>query len=234
MTRILRRTVAILALFTAELLFTLIIVLLCTLAFLLLGREILQGQEVGFDLKAFAFADRLASAWLTRVMVIITFFASRNFITVASLLLIMYFLFIRKHKWYSLRVPVIAIGSISLNLILKQFFGRERPLVPHLVESSGLSFPSGHAMISASFYGLLVYLVWKHVAHAALKWFLIGLLCLWIILIGFSRIYLHVHYATDVIAGFAAGIMWVVIANFLLKKLERFSGRKLKPILKEN
>lgn len=233
MTSLLKKVIAVTALFTLELLFILGIFLICIVVFLALGHEILEGDEIKFDLKAFAWADSFSSETFTRFMMIITFFASRNFITAASILLIIYFLFIRKHKWHSIRVPVIAVGSISLNLVLKYFFDRPRPLVPHLVESSGLSFPSGHAMISASFYGLLVYLVWRHVRKPLWRWLATFFLIIWILLIGFSRVYLHVHYATDVMAGFAAGLLWVIIAGFLLKKLEKYSGRKLKPILEK-
>lgn len=234
MTKIFRKSVAILALFTIELLFIGGLFLSCVLAFLFLGREILQGQEIGFDIRAFDWANGFATKSVTRFMMIITFFASRNFITGASLILIFYFLFIRKHRWHSLKVPVIAIGSISLNLILKFFFNRQRPLIPHLVESSGLSFPSGHAMISASFYGLLLYLIWKHVTHPVLRWAGLIFISVFIFLIGFSRVYLHVHYATDVLAGFAAGFLWVIIAIFFLKKLERYTGKRMKPVLEEN
>jgi undecaprenyl-diphosphatase len=201
------------------------------MVFFFLSREILEGQNLHFDDRAFAWADSWGSIAFTKFMVVVTFFASRHFITAVSLVLIFYFLFVRRHRWYSLKVPVIAVGSITLNLILKFFFNRPRPLVPHLVESSGLSFPSGHAMISASFYGLLFYLVWMHVKQPVWRIFLLVMLVFIIMLIGFSRVYLHVHYATDVIAGFAAGLLWVIIAIFSLRKLERYSRRKLKPMV---
>jgi membrane-associated phospholipid phosphatase len=231
MSKIIRKTLAVFALFTVELLFIWAVFITCILLFFFLAREILEGQELNFDARAFAFADNLASPGFNRFMKVITFFASRNFITGASLMLIFYFLFVRKHRWYSLKVPVIALGSITLNLILKYLFNRERPLVPHLVQSYGLSFPSGHAMISASFYGLIIYLIWKHVANPVWRWILIGFFAIFIILIGFSRVFLHVHYATDVLAGFAAGLLWVIIAIYLLKKLERYSRRHLNPIV---
>jgi undecaprenyl-diphosphatase len=201
------------------------------MVFFFLSREILEGEALHFDDRAFAWADRFGSAAFTKFMVVITFFASRNFITVISLVLIYYFLFVRRHRWYSLKVPVIALGSISLNLILKYFFNRPRPLLPHLVESSGLSFPSGHAMISASFYGLLFYLVWKHVQQPLLRICLLVMLVGMMLLIGFSRVYLHVHYATDVLAGLAAGLLWVIIAIFSLRRMEKYSRRKLKPLV---
>jgi membrane-associated phospholipid phosphatase len=231
MTKLFRKSIATLALFTVELVFIWAIFLTCIMVFFFLSREILEGQNLHFDDRAFAWADSWGSVAFTKFMVVVTFFASRHFITAVSLVLIFYFLFVRRHRWYSLKVPVIAVGSITLNLILKFFFNRPRPLVPHLVESSGLSFPSGHAMISASFYGLLFYLVWMHVKQPVLRIFLLVMLVFIIMLIGFSRVYLHVHYATDVIAGFAAGLLWVIIAIFSLRKLERYSRRKLKPMV---
>ena len=231
MTKIIRKWLAVFTLFTVELLFIWIVFITCILLFFFLAREIIEDQELNLDTKAFAWADTLATPGVNRFMTSITFFASRNFITVMSLVLIFYFLFIRKHRWYSIKVPVIALGSISLNLILKYIFNRDRPLIPHLVKSYGLSFPSGHAMISASFYGLLIYLVWRHVAHPVWRWVLVVFLTIFIILIGFSRVYLHVHYASDVLAGFAAGFLWVIIAIYLLKKLEKYSRRHLNSVV---
>lgn len=231
MTRLIRKSIAALALFTVELVFIWAIFLTCIMVFFFLSREIMEGEELHFDARAFVWADNLGSPAFTKFMTVVTFFASRHFITAISLVLIYYFLFVRRHRWYSLKVPVIALGSITLNLILKYFFNRPRPLVPHLVESSGLSFPSGHAMISASFYGLLFYLVWKHVHHRVWRPFLLISLVAIMALIGFSRVYLHVHYATDVMAGFAAGLLWVIIAIFSLRKMEKYSRRKLEAMV---
>ncbi|KAA5548240.1 phosphatase PAP2 family protein [Adhaeribacter rhizoryzae] len=234
MKRIFKKALAFFALFTVELLFIWTVFISCLLLFLFLAREILQGQEINFDMRAFAFADSLYNPAFDGFMKNITFFASRDFITGASLMLIFYFLFIRRHKWYSIKVPVIALGSISLNLILKFLFDRERPIIPHLVKSYGLSFPSGHAMISASFYGLLIYLVWVNVKNPLGRWALVVALALFILLIGFSRVYLHVHYASDVLAGFAAGLLWVIIAVYVLRRIERYSRRNIAPIVEES
>ncbi|MDX5444225.1 MAG: phosphatase PAP2 family protein, partial [Hymenobacteraceae bacterium] len=198
-----------------------------------LSHEIWEGEELKFDVAAFAFADSLATDGLTSFIEGITFFASKNFITPVAILLIVYFLFIHKHRWYTLKVPVVALGSITLNLILKNIFDRPRPVIPHLVEASGLSFPSGHSMVAASFYGLLIYLVWVNVKNKLLKWAISLLLLLFIILIGFSRIYLHVHYATDVVAGLAAGFMWVIVGIASLRRLEKYSKRQIDPMVQE-
>jgi undecaprenyl-diphosphatase len=232
MKKVLRKFVASSALFTLELVILWAVFILCLILFFWLAKEVLPGRELRFDSRAFAWADARNTPQLTEFIKVITFLASRHFITGAGLMMIGYFLFVKKHKWYSLKVPVIAVGSISLNLILKYLFNRPRPLVPHLVDSYGLSFPSGHAMISASFYGLLIYLVWKNVEVPAWRFLLVFLLSLLIVFIGFSRVYLHVHYATDVLAGLAAGLGWVILAIFLLDRLEKFSKRNLNPVVK--
>lgn len=227
------RIAAMFALFTIELFIILALFIACIFAFLFLASQILQGGELKFDKAAFAFMDSLNTPLMTNFMIFMSFLGDAPFITGAAISLIIYFLFIKKHRWYSLKVPVIAVGSISLNLITKFFFHRDRPLIPHLVEASGLSFPSGHSMVSASFYGLLIYLSWHNIKNRTLHYLISGLLVLSILLIGASRVYLHVHFATDVIAGFSAGFLWVILGVYGLRRLERYSRRNLNPIVEE-
>ncbi|KAA9327295.1 phosphatase PAP2 family protein [Adhaeribacter soli] len=227
------RLAAMFALFTVELIVVLALFLTCIIVFLLLGREILGGREVYFDQAAFHYMDTIATPFLTSVAVFFSFLGSAPFITGAAIILIVYFLFIKKHRWYSLKVPVIAVGSITLNLVTKYFFNRQRPIIPHLVEASGLSFPSGHSMVSASFYGLLIYLSWHNIQDRRLHHLFTFILIATIFLIGCSRVYLHVHYATDVMAGFAAGFLWVILGIYGLRRMERYSRRNLDPIVQE-
>lgn len=229
-----RKLAAGFALFTLELFFVMAIFLACVVVFLYISSEVLASTgPIKFDEKAFAFAKSIQSDGFTQFIEFITFFASRHFMTAAALMLIAYFLFVRRHKWYSLKVPVVALGSISLNLVLKFFFDRERPTMP-LVDASGLSFPSGHSMIAASFYSLIIYLTWKHVESKPLRNFLVALLIIFILLIGFSRIYLRVHFATDVVAGFAAGILWVIIGIWMLRRIEKYTRKEIAPVVEED
>jgi undecaprenyl-diphosphatase len=233
MTNALRRLLAGLLLFLTEFAITLTLGVVGVVLFLALSREVFDQDAAQFDAQAFRSVRQLLGPERQNWIEAITFLASRNFITVLGLALIGWFMFRRRHRWYSLLIPVVALGSISLNLVLKNFYNRPRPLLP-LVSASGLSFPSGHAMISASFYGLLIYLVYTHVQRLAWRWLLIGFLVCLILLIGLTRIYLRVHYATDVLAGFTAGIVWLLIAIPLLRRLEtlikkRFQ-RSLQPL----
>ncbi|MHA6249091.1 phosphatase PAP2 family protein [Pontibacter sp. CAU 1760] len=230
--RVYKKVVAGAALFTIELLFVWALFLVCIVAFLYIGAEIIQGETLGIDEAAFGFAGDIANPVLDGFIKFITFFASSMFLTPAALLLVAYFTFVRKHRWYSVKVPVIALGSITLNVVLKFFFERPRPMMP-LVEASGLSFPSGHSMVAASFYGLIIYLVWHNVRPKHWRNLWITFLMIFVLLIGFSRIYLRVHYATDVLAGFSAGFLWVIIGVYTLRRIEMLSKKELDPVVEE-
>jgi undecaprenyl-diphosphatase len=220
MTSHLRRLLAEVVLFLTEFAIVLAVGVLGVAGFLAISREVFNQDAATFDANAFRWTQRLFGAEQQKWVEAITFFASRNFIVVAALIVIVYFLVLRKHRWYTLMVPVVALGGITLNIALKGIYQRPRPLLP-LTSASGLSFPSGHAMISACFYGLLIYLVYTHVRrHKVWRWVLIGALALLILLIGITRVYLRVHYATDVMAGILAGISWLLIAIPLLRRLE--------------
>ena len=186
-----------------------------------------------FDEKVFAYLDKHVSPENNNLMLFFTFLGKHEFLIPANLILIAYFLFIKKHRWYSIKVPAIALSSLALMFGLKNLFDRERPLVPLLEEARGLSFPSGHALMSVTFYGLLIYIVFKGIKNNTLKWTLIGLLLLLILTISFSRIYLRVHYASDVIAGLCVGILWLVICVSVLNRLEKFSSKKINPVVQQ-
>ncbi|HKH63612.1 MAG TPA: phosphatase PAP2 family protein, partial [Flavitalea sp.] len=175
----------------------------------------------------------LISEFRTDTMEFFTLLGTHAFLIPMNFLLIGYFLFIKRHRWYSITVPVVSLGGVSLMFILKNLFGRPRPEDPLLRTVSGLSFPSGHALISVAFYGLLIYLVWHNVTNKILRWVLIILLLMLILTIGLSRIYLRVHYASDVLAGFAMGLIWLVLSIWVVKRIERYTRKELAPVIEE-
>jgi undecaprenyl-diphosphatase len=108
-------------------------------------------------------------------------------------------------------------------LLLKRLFQRKRPLSPLLKAAKGLSFPSGHAIMSVTFYGLLVYMLQLSITDVFLKYLVTVLIVLLIGVIGYSRIYLRVHYTSDVIAGLLIGFLWLIISLSVLNGLENYS-----------
>lgn len=155
-----------------------------------------------------------------KIMLFITFLGKHQFLIPANLILILYFSLIKKQNWFSIRVLAIALSSLVLMIILKQLFQRKRPLSPLLKAARGLSFPSGHAIMAVTFYGLLIYIIDQSNNADWVRYLLIVLLAILIVWIAISRVYLRVHYASDVMAGLIIGMVWLFISLGVLSKLE--------------
>lgn len=155
-----------------------------------------------------------------KVMLFITYLGKHQFLIPANLLLIAYFLVIRHQGWFSVRVLTIALSSLVLMLLLKSLFQRKRPLSPLLDAARGLSFPSGHAIMAVTFYGLLIYILTHEIDIEWVRIPVIILLVALVLLIGYSRVYLRVHYASDVLAGFIIGFLWLAISLLVLNGVE--------------
>lgn len=182
------------------------------------------------DLKIFSALKTYISEPNNRLMQGFTFLGTHTFLVPANLCLIIYFLFIRKHTWFSIRVASVALSSLLLMFTLKRLFNRKRPLLPLLQPAAGLSFPSGHALMSSTFYGLLIYIISHSIKNRPVKQTAIVLLVSLIVAIGFSRIYLRVHYASDVVAGYITGLLWLIVALDVLKRLEVYNKQKAKQL----
>lgn len=222
-----------LALLSIELLLMLILFIAALLSFAYLIRKVIVLQQTNFDESVFSFLRNYVSDRNNDFMLAVTFLGTHDFLIPANLVLIAYFLFIKRHKWYSIKVPAIALTSLGLMIGLKNLFGRPRPDVPLIFEAEGLSFPSGHALFSITFYGLLIYIVHRSVKPRWLRLTLIVLLGTLSFVIGFSRVYLRVHYATDVIAGFCVGFLWLVFAIWFLNRLERVTRKEVAPAIEQ-
>jgi undecaprenyl-diphosphatase len=229
-----KKKLAGIALLSVELITVIILFIAALIIFSILVYRVFKLQSHEFDFLVFDKLAMIVTPAMTSFMQIITFLGTHIFLIPANVLLIVYFLFIKKHRWYSIKVPVIAIGGLLLMFFLKQFFNRPRPLTPLLEPVNGLSFPSGHALMSVTFYGLLIVLVWENTADRLWKWIVTILLLLLISLIGFSRVYLRLHYFSDVIAGFAAGMIWLTLSIWTISRIERFSRREIDPAITKN
>ncbi len=218
---------ATITLLSLELLAVLLAFFVALFGFVFVARMIFTENRQDIDNSVFGFLSKHVTDVNTSIMQFFSFFGTHTFLIPANLLLILYFLFIRKHRWYSIKVPVISLGSVTLMFLLKQIFGRKRPLMPLMDEARGLSFPSGHAMMSFAFYGLIIYILWEHIHNRWVKGILTICILLFILFIGLSRVYLRVHYASDVLAGFCLGLMWLILSLWLLNLMERISRKEV-------
>jgi len=228
-----KKFVAAIALLSVEMAIVISLLVCALVVFILITRRIFVQHQTTFDTRVFNYLQAHVNERNNEVMLFFTFLGSHQFLIPANLVLIGYFLFIKKRKWFSIKIPAIALSSLGLMFLLKHLFNRPRPQIPLLYEAKGLSFPSGHALMSITFYGLLIYIVFKTFKSKAAKWTLISFLLVLILIIGFSRIYLRVHYTTDVIAGYCIGFLWLVLAVWLLNKLEKYSQNKLNTVVHE-
>ena len=171
------------------------------------------------DARVFAAIEPHVTPFRTKVMRIITFLGNPEFLTPANLLLLG-FLIIRKKKWLAIRLAVVALGGLGLKLLFKHLFQRLRPLDPVIEGVGGYSFPSGHALMAVVCYG---FLVWWAAISIHEKWkqgIVIGFLILLILLVSFSRIYLRVHYTTDILAGICFGFCWLLFSLWIVDRYE--------------
>ena len=222
-----------LALLSVEMLAILAVFFGSIYAFIIITRRVFYLRNEDMDRKVFEVVKPYINDTNTSIMNFITFFGKHEFLIPANLLLIAYYAFVRKNKWYSIKIPAIAISSLLMMFGLKNFFGRTRPDNQLLEAAENFSFPSGHALMAVTFYGLLAYIVWHSVKNPRLKWTLIVLLILWIILVGVSRIYLRRHYYSDVMAGFAMGFLWLVVSLKVIRQIEKWSQRKIDPVVQQ-
>ena len=224
---------ATLSLLSIELIIILVLFVASAFVFAFFVNLVFVQKKEDFDFMVFGFLEPFVSDGTTRIVSVVTYLGNHQFLIPANLLLVFYYLFIKKHRWYSIKIPVVALSSLLLMIGLKRFFNRPRPDIPVLREVSGLSFPSGHSMMSFTFYGLLIYIVWHEVQNKTLKWILISLLSLTILTIGATRVYLRVHYASDVLAGFSFGLIWLVISLFVIRRVERYTRKEIDPAVQK-
>ncbi|SCW59026.1 undecaprenyl-diphosphatase [Paenibacillus tianmuensis] len=189
-----------------------IIVLLSILIFIKFAHDLQENQLERFDRTYIDWIQSLISPELTVWMKGITELGS--FQTLFVLLLVSVSLMVwRKKKWEALFFMVAVTGGALFNQLLKQIFERQRPMLHRIVEETGYSFPSGHSMASIVFYGMLAMLLLMFVKSPVLKLLIAVTAGCLVIMIGVSRIYLGVHYPSDVAAGFAAGAAWLTVCR---------------------
>ncbi|MEO8583119.1 MAG: phosphatase PAP2 family protein [Flavitalea sp.] len=174
-----------------------------------------------FDAYLFEYFNAFSNNGNTSVMVFFSFFASHSFLIPANIIFASYLLFIKKDRWSCIKLLSISISSYLVMSGLKLYFHRVRPMHPVHDTALGFSFPSGHAMSSVTFYGLLIYFVSAEVKEPVLKWLLIVLFAAMIVTIGFSRVYLRVHFGSDVLAGYFFGLIWLTLSLIILNKIQQ-------------
>ena len=186
--------------------------------FLILGFKVRGSNEgVFFDVAILNFIHGHRIPLLTSIMKFITSIGSVYFyFPIVSMILI---IFIKDKYYYGIKLLLLStIGSYTLNYIFKNIFLRVRPLNYFLIEQGGYSYPSGHAMVSITFYSTMTYLALKTIKDQKNRRTIKIVNFVIISLIGFSRIYLGVHWPTDILAGYLLGYLYYKICiDFIIQ-----------------
>lgn len=208
----------------------LLLLAMCLLGFIALSDEVSEGETQDFDERALRMLRDPADPAVPRgpwwLAVSAEEVTSLGGVTVLALvtLVVCGFLLLARRYWTLLLVLVATVGGAGLNTLLKQLFSRPRPsVVPHLTEVMTQSFPSGHAMLSATVYLTLGGLLAQLAERRRLKAYILGVALLLPFMVGLTRVYLGVHYPTDVVGGWVAGLAWALLTVVLARALRRRS-----------
>lgn len=186
------------------------------LVILALLEDILSGEIVRIDSMAYwLVVEHMRTGWLTPIMVSITQLASPAVLLVL-LVVVAAFAPGRRPGWCC---AVNLVLVVVLNEVLKFIVHRPRPDGFRLISEVGYSFPSGHSMVAMAFFGLLIWMVWRYERDRTMRLLWSVFFALVILAVGLSRIYLGVHYASDVIAGFCVSLVWLAAYTRLVAPL---------------
>ncbi len=184
-----------------------VVLLAAALIFVWLLGEVASGEIMRLDTLAYqVFVETLRSDTLTPFMEAFTSLAS--VVVLAVMAAVIAALAPGKAPGWCVAVNLVCV--VVLNTVLKVIVQRPRPAGFRLISESGYSFPSGHSMVAMAFFGLLIWMVWRYHRRDAMR--VVWCVCfgLVIAMVGISRIYLGVHYASDVLAGFCVSLIWLI------------------------
>ncbi len=188
-----------------------LLLLICSLAFANLAEDVVTNERiVQFDSAIVNAIHINSDPTLVQLMTLISL-AGAQIPVIATIILILYFLW--RRNWYELLLFVLVVGGAQIaDTLFKLLFHRLRPTFPDPFSSAvGYSFPSGHAMGAMTFYGLIAYLLISNNKTVIGRVLIAAIFALIIGLVGFSRIYLGVHYPSDVLGGYIAGLAWLAL-----------------------
>lgn len=211
-----------------NILLALLVVVLGVWAFIELGDEVRERDTLSYDNQILLslrdpgnLSDPLGPQWMEETMRDLTSLGSQA-VLIVLILAVSGFLMLRKQYRQALLIALTSISGVLLVVGLKFLFIRERPdVVPHLVEVTSKSYPSGHSMMSAVVYLSLAAMLAPILKRYRVKIYVISVALVLTFLVGLSRVYMGVHYPSDVLSGWAVGLAWAALSWLLFQYLSR-------------
>ncbi|NIK76793.1 undecaprenyl-diphosphatase [Paenibacillus castaneae] len=206
---------------------TFVLSVICAAGFASIAILIAKQAISGFDNKIISIVQSQQSDALTQIMLFFSYIGSGIPLSIIIIAIGIVLYAVLKFHWELLFFIGVIIGSSLLNVILKLIFHRERPTLHRIVENvSGYSFPSGHSMAAFTLYGVLCFLLWKHAESTFSRILLVSCTSVMILAIGISRIYLGVHYPSDVVGAYLGSGTWLAVSigfyqHFIAKRVSK-------------
>ena len=208
----------------------LVVAALFIVLFAELAEEVMDKEIGQFDSFIISRMEARAGETMDNVMFIFTEMGSAWFLTVLSILVLAVLGIKMKDKWGMLFFMIAVGGGSLLTLLLKNLYDRQRPSINAEIDAVGYSFPSGHSMGSLIFYGFVIYLVIRTRQRPWIQWLTVALLSILVLLIGSSRIYLGAHFPSDVLEGYIAGSIWLILNLTALEWIQWHSRSRVPPV----
>ncbi len=186
---------------------------LCSIGFIKLAWEVRERETLAFDEAVLTTINRFSTPFFDIFMPIATDIGGVIGVTALTVLFVALFIYKNEYR-RALMVVVSVVGAVALNIVLKSIIARSRPdLWEQLIHETGYSFPSGHAMASAALGLGLAVALW----NSRWRWWSFGFATAYILFVGFSRMYLGVHYPTDILAGWCVSGFWVLAVALMMR-----------------
>lgn len=212
------------AIFTRDFVLAISLFFIAFILFSIIADQIVIDKKDWFDSAVFEQINRLHSPTNNAIALFITSLGTGIFL-IPAYLLILFYLFRTKRRNTAALVASVAAISLLLSTLLKNVFQRARPPFKHLDYVAGFSFPSGHSMVGFTFCGIVIYLLWTLPFNKIIRVLFSVLVAVMAVLIGLSRIYLNVHFASDVLGSLLVNVMWLSLCFVCIRV---YDHRKLR------
>ncbi|MDT8861195.1 phosphatase PAP2 family protein [Alkalihalobacillus sp. MEB130] len=168
--------------------------------------------------------------FITKIMIAVSFIGNTWPVIIVSLVMLFVIYKLYQKRDEVLLFIIVSLGSTGVNQLLKHVFKRERPILDPIVVETGFSYPSGHSMAAFSLYGIITFLFWRHIKSSFKRKMLIVFSVIMIFIIGFSRVYLRVHFPTDVLGAYLISGVWLFFTIWIYQyiKDKQFSRQNKK------
>lgn len=213
-----------------------IVIAVCVVAFLAVLQSVRSDDILRLDATAYSFfVLRLRRPWITSIME--GFSSLSSPIVIGGMFLMVVAFAPGRRPGVCAAVNMVCV--VLINQVLKYIVQRPRPDGFRLISEVGYSFPSGHSMVSMAFYGLCAWMVWKYERDRILRWVCCLSFGIIVVVVGMSRVYLGVHYASDVLAGFCVSLAWLAVYTkifcplFMPEERERHEEEVASPVYVE-